>query len=414
MVYSFQYNKGIKKKPKGWMEMPWERKTVEETRLEFVTRVLAHEKSKSALCREYGISRPTGDKWIARYLAGEDLSDHSRRPFHTPNRISEEMEAEIVAARKAEPAIGARKTRRIFLDEGKENVPSASTINRVFHRNGLITKEASEAAKHIVRFEKAEPNEMWQADFKGDFLLQDGKRCYPLSLIDDHSRMCLCADAKPNVQLHGTKESFRKAFETYGLPKTLLCDNGNPWGSSQSTSITKFEVWLMEHDVLTIHIRPVHPQTQGKVERFNGSYKQERLKFYVPKDMADAQKTREEYMHFYNCVRPHFALNLDHPSQHYRPSERKYTDDVPEWDYGHGAILAHVKSSGYFRFNGQGYFLSEGMGDKDVMLRPSATLKNVFRIVFRDFQIGSLNVENRMVISRKIYRLTDDPRNGKV
>ena len=414
MVYSFQYNKGIKKKPKGWMEMPWERKTVEETRLEFVTRVLAHEKSKSALCREYGISRPTGDKWIARYLAGEDLSDHSRRPFHTPNRISEEMEAEIVAARKAEPAIGARKTRRIFLDEGKENVPSASTINRVFHRNGLITKEASEAAKHIVRFEKAEPNEMWQADFKGDFLLQDGKRCYPLSLIDDHSRMCLCADAKPNVQLQGTKESFRKAFETYGLPKTLLCDNGNPWGSSQSTAITKFEVWLMEHDVLTIHIRPVHPQTQGKVERFNGSYKQERLKFYVPKDMADAQKTREEYMHFYNCVRPHFALNLDHPSQHYRPSERKYTDDVPEWDYGHGAILAHVKSSGYFRFNGQGYFLSEGMGDKDVMLRPSASDKNVFRIVFRDFQIGSLDVENRMVISRKIYRLTDDPRNGKV
>ena len=114
------------------MEMPWERKTVEQTRLEFVLRVLAHEKSKSALCREYGISRPTGDKWIARYQSGEDLTDHSRRPFHTPNKISEEMEAEIIAARKAEPAIGARKTRRMFLDNNKENVPSASTINRVF------------------------------------------------------------------------------------------------------------------------------------------------------------------------------------------------------------------------------------------------------------------------------------------
>ena len=396
------------------MEMPWERKTVEQTRLEFVLRVLAHEKSKSALCREYGISRPTGDKWIARYQAGEDLSDHSRRPFHTPNKISEEMEAEIIAARKAEPAIGARKTRRMFLDNNKENVPSASTINRVFHRNGLITKEASEAKKHIVRFEKAEPNEMWQADFKGDFLLNDRTRCYPLSLIDDHSRMCLCADAKPNVQLEGTKESFLKAFETYGLPKTLLCDNGLPWGSSQSTSITKFEVWLMEHDVLTIHIRPIHPQTQGKVERFNGSYKQERLKFYVPKDMADAQRTREEYMQFYNFVRPHYALDFDHPSQHYKPSVRKYREDVPEWDYGHGAILAHVKPSGYLRFNGQGFFLSEGMGGKDVMLRPSSTQKNVFRIVFRGFQIGSLDVENRMLTARKIYRLTDDPRNGKV
>jgi len=396
------------------MGMPWERKTVEQTRLEFVMRVLAHEKSKSALCREYGISRPTGDKWLARYQAGEDLGDHSRRPFHTPNKISEEMEAEIVAARKEEPAIGARKTRRMFLDDGKENVPSASTINRVFHRNGLITKEASEAAKHIVRFEKAEPNEMWQADFKGDFLLKDGKRCFPLSLIDDHSRMCLCADAKPNVKLESTKDSFLKAFETYGLPKTLLCDNGNPWGSSQSTSITKFEVWLMEHDVLTIHIRPVHPQTQGKVERFNGSYKQERLKFYIPKDMADAQRTREEYMRFYNFVRPHYALDFDHPSQHYKPSERKYREEVPEWDYGHGAILAHVKSTGYLSFKQQGYFLSEGMSGKDVMLRPSTTHKNVFRIVFRGFQIGSLDIESRMVIARKIYRLSDNPENGKV
>ena len=394
--------------------MPWEMKTVEQSRLEFVKRVLAHEKSKSALCRDYGISRPTGDKWIARYLSGKTLDNISRRPFHTPNKIPEAVETEIVIARKAEPAIGARKTRRILLDNGRENVPSASTINRVFQRNGLITKEASEAAKHIVRFEKDAPNEMWQADFKGNFLLQDGTRCYPLSLIDDHSRMCLCADAKPSICLQGTKESFRKAFETYGLPNTLLCDNGLPWGSSQSTSITKFEVWLMEHDVLTIHIRPFHPQTQGKVERFNGSYKQERLKFYVPKDMEDAQRTRDEYMRFYNDVRPHCALNYDHPSQHYKPSARKYTDSVREWDYGSGAALAHVKSNGYLTFHGQGYFLSEGMGDKIVMLRPSFVKDNVFHIIFRGFQIGTLDIENRMVTSRKIYRLSDDPRNGKV
>ena len=394
--------------------MPWEMKTVEQTRLEFVKRVLAHEKSKSALCREYGISRPTGDKWLDRYLSGKALSDSSRRPFHTPNKIPEELEAEIVAAREAEPAIGARKTRRMLLDKKQENVPSASTINRVFQRNGLISKEASDAAKHIVRFEKDEPNEMWQADFKGNFLLQDGTRCYPLSLIDDHSRECLCADAKPNVQLQGTKESFRKTFQTYGLPNTLLCDNGLPWGSSQSTSITKFEVWLMEHDVLTIHIRPLHPQTQGKVERFNGSYKRERLKFYIPKDLEDAQRTREEYMRFYNDVRPHCALNYDHPSQHYTPSKRKYTDTVTEWDYGYGAVLVHVKPNGYLTFCGQGYFLSEGMSDKVVMLRPSSVKENVFHIIFRDFQIGSLDVENRMVTSRKIYRLSDDPRNEKV
>ena len=394
--------------------MPWERKTVEQSRLEFIMRALAREKSKSALCREFGISRPTGDKWIARYLADEDLCDRSRKPFHTPNRISDEDEARIVAARKAEPAVGARKTRRMLQDSGWEHPPSASTINRVFHRNGLITKEASEAAKRIVRFEKDKPNEMWQADFKGDFLLRDGTRCFPLSLIDDHSRMCLCADAKPNTRLDGTKASFRNAFLTYGLPRTLLCDNGNPWGSSQSTSITKFEVWLMEHDVLTIHIRPMHPQTQGKVERFNGSYKRERLKLYLPENMEDAQRSREEYRDFYNHVRPHDALKLDHPSQHYKPSERTYHEVVKEWVYDPGVTLHHVKSSGYFSFQGQGYFLSEGMGGKDVALRPSESNKNVFHILFRDFIVASLDVENHAIISRRIYRLHDDPRFGKV
>ncbi len=394
--------------------MPWETRTVEQNRMEFIMRVLAHEKSKSALCREYGISRPTGDKWIERYLAGEDLSDHSRRPFHTPARISEEDETRIVEARKKEPAIGARKTRKMLQEAGWEHPPSSSTINRVFHRNGLITNEASEAAKHIVRFEKEKANEMWQADFKGDFLLQDGTRCYPLSLIDDHSRMCLCADAKPGTRLDGTQESFRKAFSVYGLPKTLLCDNGNPWGSSQSTSITKFEVWLMEHDVLTIHIRSMRPQTQGKVERFNRSYKQERLRYYLPKDLADAQKTREEYRDFYNNHRPHDALDLDYPSQHYCVSNRIYRENVAEWDYDSGTDIRRIKPTGYLSFQGQGYYLSEGLGGKEIALRPSSSEDGVFRIPFRDFIVASLDVKQHAITSRRIYRLHNDPRNGKV
>lgn len=119
-------------------------------------------------------------------------------------------------------------------------------------------------------------------------------------------------------------------------------------------------------------------------------------------------------MDFYNHIRPHDALKLDHPSQHYHPSDRKYNDAVSEWDYGSGAILRHVKASGYFTFQGQGYFLSEGMGDKTVMIRPSTTKDHVFRVVFRDFLVASLDVEHHAVISRRIYRLSNDPRNGKV
>ena len=382
---------------------------MEEERLEFVKRVLNHEKSKSALCREYDISRPTGDKWIKRYLKGEPLTDKSRRPFHTANKISIEDEQRIITARKNEPALGAYKTRKILVTEGWNDAPSISTFNAVFKRNGLITKEASEAAKHIVRFEKEYANEMWQMDFKGNFLMQNGVRCHPLSIMDDYSRFCLCGDAKVNEQLFGVKESLIRTFIEFGLPFSILCDNGTPWGSSQSTSITKFEVWMMELGILTLHIRPQHPQSQGKIERFNGSYKKERLKFYTPFDIEDAQRCREEYIEFYNNVRPHCSLDYDVPASRYTPSSKKYSDKITEWDYGENAIIKPVKSSGYISYRSKGYFLSEGLGEKEIALVPSEE-DGIFNVVFRQFRVAKLNLHTNTIVSRRVYLLNNDPR----
>ena len=133
--------------------MPWETRTVEETREAFVKRAQAKEKSISALCQEYGISRPTGYKWLKRSENGEGMANRSRRPFRTPNRIEEAIESRIVEMRRREPAIGAVKTRRMLTDAGMTAVPSASTINEIFRRNGLITAEASEKATPYKRFE---------------------------------------------------------------------------------------------------------------------------------------------------------------------------------------------------------------------------------------------------------------------
>lgn len=390
--------------------MPWKEKTVEQLREDFIRRVLAHEASKSALCREFGISRVTGDKWIQRYLEGQSLSDQSRAPNTHPNRIPQEDELRIVQARRKEPAIGARKTRQMLMDEGWKNPPSISTINEVFKRNGLITKSASDAAKHHIRFSKEAPNDMWQADFKGSYLLRDGTRCHPLSVLDDHSRACLCADAKENEQLNNTKSSFIEMFRNFGLPKSILCDNGHPWGSSQSTSITAFEVWLMEQGVLTLHIRPQHPQTQGKVERFNGSYKRERLAFYTPFDLADAQECRKEYMHFYNHIRPHAALDMEKPARVYTPSKRPYLEEIPAWEYESGGQLRKVRDSGYLSYGGQGYYLSEGLAGKEVMLFPDEKHDGIMNIVFRQFVVAKLSIRDRVIQSRRVYLLHDDPR----
>ena len=275
--------------------MAWKERTVEQMREEFVRRVLAQEKSKAALCREYGISRPTGDKWLARYQEGLSLADQSRAPLTQPNRTPPDMEDVIVQYRKTYPALGAAKIRRIMGDEGWTDLPCAKTFNNIFHRHELIEKQASQAATPYQRFEKSQPNEMWQADFKGHFRMENGSRCHPLNIVDDHSRYGLCAEALKGETFQDVKPVITRIFLEFGLPFSFLCDNGNPWGTAQSAGYTQFEVWLMELGVLTLHGRLRHPQTQGKDERFNGSFTKECLRGKQFRDLAHAQESFDAY-----------------------------------------------------------------------------------------------------------------------
>jgi len=373
---------------------------MEEHREEYVKRALSGEKTKVSLCLEYGISRPTGDKWIRRYLHGEPMSDQSKAPFHTPNKTSAAIEETIVALRRERPTLGAKKLKRILENRGLP-APAYSTINDILHRNGLITREASEAATPHIRFEKARSNEMWQADFKGHFAAPDGKRCHPLTILDDHSRYSLCIDAKENERHEDTAESFIRVFQRYGLPQSILCDNGNPWGTAQSVGYTRFEVWLMELGVLTKHGRPRHPQTQGKEERFNGTLYRECIKGREYESFSHIQDSFDEYRLFYNHERPHHALDLETPSQRYHKSVRKMPQRIEDWAYDSGVMVAKVKSSGYLTLSGQGYFLSEAFGDRRVGIRESDHGSGVFFVLYREFTIATLNVDQRCVIARK-------------
>jgi len=309
----------------------------------------------------------------------------------------------VVELRRNHPAIGAKKLKRM-LENQDLNAPAYSTINAILHRNGLITKEASAAATPYIRFEKKHPNEMWQADFKGHFTIKDGTRCCPLTLLDDHSRFCLCIDAKENERYEGTRESFLKVFERHGLPGTLLCDNGNPWGTVQSAGYTKFEVWLMDLGILTKHGRVHHPQTQGKDERFNGTLLRERLKYREYENSEYAQRDFDEYRAFYNYERPHHALNLDTPSERYCNSEHKLPQKVNEWKYDADVLTREIKAHGYLSFNGQGYFLSEAFGRKTVGLIESKSNRDLFYVIYRQFCIAKLNVDERIVVARKAFR----------
>ena len=389
--------------------MPWKESSKTMLRTEFVMAVLSGKLTKSQACRDFGISRPTGDKWLARAINGENMEDRSRAPFRTANRISEEMEQLVVSYRKQYPALGAVKIRRIMEDEGYVDLPSASTFNAVFKRNGLITKEDSLAATPYRRFEKETPNEMWQADFKGNFEMGNGQRCYPLTILDDCTRYNLCCDPKPDETFESVQPSMVRIFQEYGLPRIFLCDNGNPWGVSQSTGFTRFEVWLMELGILTIHGRGLHPQTQGKEERFNQSLKRELLKYVHLSDMEDAAKQMAEYRQFYNNKRPHHALGLDTPASRYTPSERKYPKEVEPWEYPAGYEIRTIKKSGYFTYGGQGYYLSEAFGGKTVGVRESSQ-QGCITLYYRQFKIAGIDVDKRVFRFKKIYLSEGDPR----
>ena len=389
--------------------MPWEERTVNIMREEFVKRVLGGEKSKSTLCREYGISRPTGDKWVRRYLAGELLEDQSRAPHRRPGKTSAEIEKLILDYRREHPAIGAAKIRAILERQGHEGLPCARTVNNILKREAMILPEASLAVRPHQRFEKERPNEMWQADYKGHFAMGNGERCHPLNIIDDCTRYNLCCEALKNESYEEIQPVLRRIFREYGLPFSFLCDNGTPWGVPMGTGFSRFEVWLMELGVLTLHGRVCHPQTQGKEESFNRSMTRELLRYAEFKDMSDAQRQFDAYRMFYNHERPHHALGLAVPSERYEKSSRPYPERISDWEYPPECQIRIVTPRGYVQWKKRYYFLSEAFAGKTIAIRESHHPGQI-TLLFRQFRIGRIDVEKRVYTMKCAQLLEGDPR----
>lgn len=381
--------------------MPWEERTVMQSRLEFVMKIINEEASLSALCREYGISRPTGYKWIERYKQGEALCDKSHAAQIHTNRTPPEIEDMILQVRNSHPTWGKRKILRYLSDRESALLPSASTVGAILKRNGCISHE--ESLKHIPfkRFQREHPNELWQMDYKGHFAMANGVRCHPLTMTDDCSRKLLCLDAYDNERWESVQNSLFRVFSEYGLPESILSDNGNPWGDNRNGH-TQFEVWMMQLDILPIHGRILHPQTQGKEERFHRTLKEDVLKRHSIQDLEDAQRIFDRYKIEFNTERPHEALNLDVPERHYKASERKLPDKWGEPEYDSGRSLRKVNYKGYLSIDRHRYYLGENFIGKNLELvfQP----ENKVDICYGNFKIAQLDLDERLIISKKIYR----------
>ncbi len=364
-----------------------------EQREEFVRLALAPGANMSELCRRFRISRAKGYKWLERYRreGGAGLADRSRRPLRSPSRTVAAVEAEVLRIRDdSNNAWGGRKIAWVMQRNGALEVPVPSTITEILRRHGKLDERSHEHPGPYQRFERATPNELWQMDFKGHFPLAEG-RCHPLTVLDDHSRYSLTISACGNEQETTVRAQLVPVFRRYGLPLAMLMDNGSPWGDAGDQPHTIFTVWLMRLGVRVTHIRPLHPQTQGKDERFHRTLKAEVLSGKSFRDIPACQHAFDRWRHIYNHARPHEALAFATPGERYRASSRSFPETLPVIEYGAGDTVRKVDPQGYISFKGRRLHVGKAFRGHPIALRATDE-DGMLGVHFCAHRIGTLDL----------------------
>jgi transposase InsO family protein len=307
--------------------MPWKESSVMEERLRFVARLLDGE-PMAALCREVGISRKTGYKIFDRYREHglEALTDRSRRPVRYANQLPQQIESLILRCKEEKPFWGARKIRERLLRRlsGDVRVPAKSTIHAVLDRHGLVKRigRPRHRANGTPLSEGAVPNDLWCADFKGEFKLGNRRYCYPLTVTDHASRFLLLCEALESTREDTAFTAFDRLFRDRGLPRAIRSDNGVPFASPNALfNLSKLSVWWLRLGIAIERIKPGRPQQNGRHERMHLTLKKEATR---PPGMNSLQQQAkfDAFVQEFNCERPHEALNMKCPAELYTPSSR--------------------------------------------------------------------------------------------
>ena len=308
-----------------------------DERLRFVARLLDGE-AMTDVCREFGISRKTGYKIFDRYREHglEALTDRSRRPVRYANQLPTQIESLIVELKRNKPHWGARKLRELLIRrlDGDVRVPAKSTIHAVLDRHGLVKRggRTRHRARGTPLSEGAAPNDLWCADFKGEFKLGNGRYCYPLTVTDHASRFLLLCEALESTREDTAFTAFERLFAERGLPLAIRSDNGVPFASPNALfNLSRLAIWWLRFGVAIERIKPGKPQQNGRHERMHLTLKKEATR--PPGSNSLQQQGRfDAFVQEFNVERPHQALGMKCPAELYRPSPRRYTG-LPELTY---------------------------------------------------------------------------------
>lgn len=365
-----------------------------DERLRFVARLLDGEKM-AVLCREFDISRKTGYKIFSRYQACGmvGLTDRSRRPYRHANRLPFQVEKLIVRLKKDHPSWGAPKIREKLRRLHTEiSLPAISTVHAVLDRHGLVSRGRRKRykAEGTVLEQPQAPNDLWCADFKGEFMLTDRRYCYPLTITDAASRYLLCCDA-----LSTTKESyaftvFERAFQDFGLPSAIRTDNGVPFASrSAFFGLSRLSVWWLRLGIRIERIKPGRPQQNGRHERMHLTLKKEATR-PAGRNFLQQQAKFDRFMHEFNFDRPHEALGMKYPAELYSPSPRPY-QGLGELEYPLHDRTVTVTSCGRIcigrrKINLSHVFAGQNVGIKEVS-------EKIWLVSFMHYDLGFFDQE---------------------
>jgi putative transposase len=374
--------------------MPWKVSKIVSERMIFVTRLEAGERMTD-LCREFGISRKTGYKFWNRYCIGgaEALFDESKKPMYHPGTTPDEIRRLVVDFRLKHPTWGPRKIKatldRKYPDLG---IPSKSTIGDILQRKGLVSPRRSHQRRKACPTSLTEshaPNQIWCADFKGEFRLGNQKLCYPLTISDHYSRYLLACEGLEGMTTPAVKTIFEATFRKYGMPAIIRTDNGSPFASTGLAGLTKLSVWWLRLGIILERISPGHPEQNGRHERLHLTLKKETIR-PAAHNFLQQQEKFDRFQDEYNLARPHEALEMRRPFEVYTTSCKRFPDHLSLPEYPLYDITKMVRKDGHINFGSKSNcyigaaFAGELIGLREVR-------EQYWLVAFLDKKLGYIN-----------------------
>ncbi|HSL93975.1 MAG TPA: integrase core domain-containing protein [Bacillota bacterium] len=362
----------------------------------FVYRALAGNEVFSELCDEYGVSRKTGYKWLARYEAEgmRGLEDRSRRPGKSVNSLDEDAIIRTITLKHNHMTWGPKKLKELLnrsLGEGR--APSISSITRILKKADLIKKRRIRSAlspgRIQNRIEAKECNDVWVVDYKGWWLTRDRYKCTPLTISDRASRMLIRVQRVDKMTAEVARSVFESAFSEYGLPKVIRSDNGSPFATTNAPhGLSRLSVWWMSLGILPDRIDPGKPYQNGTHERMHRDLKAE-VQMSIVMDLVQSQPALDAWREEYNEARPHEGIGMQMPAEIYVPSTRKY-EPFDELEYPEGFLARKVSSDGKIKINSLRIHVSTVFAGHHLGLNPTG--ESSFSVWLGEFQVGNIDL----------------------